>query len=148
MSTDLMIPEDQNTAIATPIDGSNPIAGMYSSISAESIQERLQLFDSVSNAQSLEDHINECINVENVIIQPVEIIDKLTGELTTQNRITLIDNNGVAYACVSIGVETSMKQLFAIVGKPPWVGGIPLKPVKQQGNNGYEFTSLQLFKGE
>lgn len=147
MTTELAIAEDSTQAIATPIDGNNPVAGMYCSLKSETIEERLAIFDAVSNAQTLEDHLNECINVENILIQPVETVDKLTGEVTARNRISLIDTDGVAYACMSIGVETALKQLFGIVGEPPWNGGIALTPVKQQGNNGYKYTTLQLWKG-
>ena len=148
MTEEMAIVESNATAIASPINGENPISGMYSSLKSDSMQERLEVFDAVSNAQALEDHINERINVENIIIQPVERIDKLTGEITQGNRITLIDTDKVAFACMSLGVETALKQLFGIVGEPPWKGGIPLVAVKQTGNNGYKFTTLQLWKGD
>lgn len=128
------------------IDTSNPIGGMYSSMKSETREDRLDLFEAVTNAEALEDHINERIDVQDVTIQPVEFADSLTGELKMQNRITLITPEKDAFACTSLGVETSLKQLFGIVGEPPWIPAIPLKAVKQQGNGKYKFTSLQLFK--
>lgn len=128
------------------IDTSNPIGGMYSSMKAETREEKLDLFEAVTNAEPLEDHINECINVQDVTIQPVEFVDDVTGEIKMQNRITLITPEKDAFVCTSLGVETSLKQLFGIVGNPPWIPPIPLKPVKQQGNGKYKFTALQLFK--
>lgn len=128
------------------IDTSNPIGGMYSSMKSETREERLDLFEAVTNAEPLEDHINECIMVQDVTIQPVEFVDSVTGECKMQNRITLITPDKDAFACTSLGVETSLKQLFGIVGNPPWVPALPLKAVKQQGNGKYKFTSLQLFK--
>lgn len=128
------------------IDTSNPIGGMYSSMRAETREERLDLFEAVTNAELLEDHLGECIMVQDVTIQPVEFVDNVTGEFKMQNRITLITPSKEAYACTSLGVETSLKQLFGIVGNPPWEPAIPLKAVKQQGNGKYKFTALQLFK--
>jgi hypothetical protein len=119
---------------------------MYSSMKSETREERLDLFEAVTNAEPLEDHINECIMVQDVTIQPVEFVDSVTGEYKMQNRITLITPDKDAFACTSLGVETSLKQLFGIVGNPPWVPALPLKAVKQQGNGKYKFTSLQLFK--
>ena len=43
-------------------------------------------------------------------------------------------------------LETAIKQLFGIVGMPPWNPPIDFKAVKQQGRNSYKFTTLQLWK--
>ena len=72
--------------------------------------------------------------------------DNATGEITQRNRIVLITPKGDAYGCTSTGVETSMKNLFSIVGCPPWNPAIKFEVVKKQGRNGYKFTSLQRHK--
>lgn len=121
--------------------------GMYCSIHAETQADRLDIYEAVSNSLPLDDMVGKTVVVENVIIQPVEMVDNATGEVGMRNRIVLITPDGDAYGCTSTGVETSMKNLFAIVGCPPWTPAIEFDIVKKQGRNGYKFTTLQRHKG-
>lgn len=114
---------------------------------AMTMDDRLKIFNAVNNAQSLEDLINTrtTISVSNVIIQPVETVDRATGEQLQRNRIVLICEDGAAYGCMSTGVETALRNLFAIVGNPDeWEHAITMRPVKLQGKNGFKFTTLEL----
>lgn len=120
--------------------------GMYCSIHAETQEDRLDIYEAVSNSLSLDDMVGKAVEVENVIIQPVEMTDNATGEIMQRNRIVLITPKGDAYGCTSTGVETSMKNLFSIVGCPPWNPAIKFDVVKKQGRNGYKFTTLQRHK--
>lgn len=135
-----------NEIVAAESTNNEVTKGMYCSMSAESQQERLAVFDAVSNSGSVDDMIGKNIAVKDVVIQPVDLLDKATGEMRTANRIVLIDENGEAYGCVSQGVETSLKNLIAIVGEPTWEPAINLTPTKKQGSNGYKFTTLALTK--
>lgn len=121
-------------------------AGMYCSIQAETQADRLEIYEAVSNSMPLDDLVGKTIDVENVIVQPVEMLDNATGETVVRNRIVLITPDETAYGCISTGVETSMKNLFAIVGCPPWNPAICFDVVKKQGRNGYKFTALQYHK--
>lgn len=137
----------ENTELAT-INNETPdfSRGMFCSIHAETQADRLDIYEAVSNSQPLDDMVGKVVVVENVIIQPVEMTNNATGEQTMRNRIVLITPDGDAYGCTSTGVETSMRNLFAIVGCPPWNPAIAFDVVKKQGRNGYKFTSLQRHK--
>ena len=129
---------DQN---ATPIN-----AGFYCSMQADTQADRLAIYDAVSNSESLDDMVGKVIAITDVVIQPVEMTDNATGEVRDMNRIVLICEDGKAYGCTSSGVETSIKNLLGIVGMPPWNPAIKMVPTKQQGRNGYKFTTLALAK--
>ena len=129
--------------LATIDSAADIFRGMYSSIQAETQADRLDIYDAVSNSEPLDDIVGSYLEVEHVIIQPVEMCDSATGEVRVRNRIVLITPDGKAYGCSSRGVETSIKNLFSIVGCPPWNPAIALDVVKKQGRNGYKFTSLQ-----
>lgn len=122
------------------------LGGLWSSITAETQDERLQIYDAVSNSMPLDDMVGKTITISDVILQPTEVTDNATGELENRTRIVLITPEGDAYGCMSTGVETSIKNLFGIVGTPPWEPAITMEIVKKQGRNGYKFTSLQLPK--
>lgn len=121
-------------------------AGFYCSMQAETQADRLAIYDAVSNSDSLDDMVGKVIAITDVVIQPVEMTDNATGEVCNRHRIVLICEDGKAYGCTSSGVETSIKNLFGIVGMPPWNPGIKMVPTKQQGRNGYKFTTLALAK--
>lgn len=129
--------------------GTSPdmVKGMYCSVHADTQEARLDIYEAVSNSRALDDLVGSYIEVENVIIQPVELTNINTGELEQRNRIVLMTPDGEAYGCSSRGVEMSMKNLFSIVGCPPWTPAIKLDVIKKQGRNGYKFTSLQRHKG-
>lgn len=138
----------ENTELATITNDAPDFSrGMYCSIHAETQADRLDIYEAVSNSLPLDDMVGKTVAVENVIIQPVEMVDNATGEVGMRNRIVLITPDGDAYGCTSTGVETSMKNLFAIVGCPPWTPAIQFDIVKKQGRNGYKFTTLQRHKG-
>lgn len=122
------------------------LGGLWSSITADTQEERLQIYDAVSNSMPLDDMVGKTITISDVILQPTEVADNATGELENRTRIVLITPEGDAYGCMSTGVETSIKNLFGIVGTPPWEPAITMEVAKKQGRNGYKFTSLQLPK--
>ena len=136
--TNEIMPTEQNV---TPIN-----TGIYCSMQAETQADRLAIYDAVSNSESLDDMVGKVIAITDVVIQPVEMTDNSTGEVRDMSRIVLICEDGKAYGCTSTGVETSVKNLFGIVGMPPWSPAIKMEPTKQQGRNGYKFTTLALAK--
>lgn len=117
-------------------------SGFYCSRQAETQEDRLAIYDAVSNSDSLDDMIGKVICITDVVIQPVQMVNNATGEVRNMNRIVLICDDDKAYGCTSTGVETSIKNIFGIVGMPPWNPGLKMMPVKQQGRNGYKFTTL------
>lgn len=121
-------------------------AGFYCSMQSETQADRLAIYDAVSNSDSLDDMVGKAIAICDVVIQPVEMSDDSTGETRSMNRIVLICEDGKAYGCTSSGVETSIRNLFGIVGMPPYSPAIKMVPTKQQGRNGYKFTTLALAK--
>ena len=136
----------EQTAIEAPVNPANPTAGMYCSMKAGTREEKLAIFKAISDPEPLEDHIGERLDVEHIMIQPVELPDPITGELKTNNRFTLITVDGQAYNTTSKGVDIVMQNLFAVMGTPPWVGGIPLVAHKEQGSNKYKYTTLRLWE--
>lgn len=130
-----------NNELATT-ETNNNLAG-YCSFKAETMEERLKVANAVSSAKSLEDFIGQTFNLKDILIQPVEMTDRATGEVVINNRIILIDEQGNAYSCMSKGVEQFLRNLLSIVGEPnTWDYAIPVTPTKMQGTNGYKFTTL------
>lgn len=119
-------------------------ANIFCSMDGETQEERLRIYAAVNDAQSLEEFIGQPINMTDIVIQPVQTVNGQTGEIEVRNRIVLIDDAGNAYGCMSTGVETCIRNLFAIVGAAPWNPGITVVPQKKQGRNGFKFTTLEI----
>lgn len=142
MPNEIVKPEE------TAIDSTNPTAGsIWTSITAETRDERAKLYAAVSDAESLEEHIGERLNVVDVVIEGIEVQDPLTQEMRPANRIVLVCEDGSAYASVSTGVEGAIKKMFSIIGSPTWTPALPIVAEKRPGKNGFKFTTLNLWKG-
>jgi len=123
----------------------NTLPDMWSSINGGTREERLAIFDAISNCGSLEDQEGTIINLENVIFQQVEM-ENDDGDTVDATRIVVIDDKGKAYGCVSSGVHTALKNLFGCMGVPPYDPAIPLLVEKKQGRGKYKFTTLSYVK--
>lgn len=104
----------------------------YCSLNAETPEEKKALFNAQNNsAKRLADCINETIAVKHVFVEVVNCINKETGEVNVCPRIVLIDDNGIGYACVSLGIFGAVKKLFYVFGEPlTWESPVTIK-VKQ-----------------
>lgn len=67
-----------------------------------------------------DDNPGAVINMKDVLIHNVQIADESTGELTTQPRTIIIDDKGVTYSSVSMGVLGSLQKIFALFGQPTY----------------------------
>lgn len=120
--------------------------GFKSSIQGATREEQNLIYKAVTNAERLSDHLGQRLDVTDVLIQPVELDDPVTGETTVNTRITLITEDRKAYTAISKGVETALKNMFQIFGDPSWKPAIPLVAEKKRGNGGFEFMTLNLYE--
>ena len=129
---DLTVREEAN------VDGENMIVDLttrqmqYCSMTANTDEEKAKLFNATNNtAHRLADSINMTINAKDVFVEVVNCTNQETGEVTKCPRIVLIDDKNEGYQCVSIGIFSALKKLFAVYGEPSnWTNPIPLE-VKQ-----------------
>lgn len=120
--------------------------GFKSSIQGATREEQNLIYKAVTNAERLSDHLGQRLDVTDVLIQPVELADPVTGEVDVNTRITLITEDRKAYTAISKGVETALKNMFQIFGDPSWTPAIPLVAEKKRGNGGFEFMTLNLYE--
>lgn len=104
----------------------------YCSMRPKTQEEKVKLYNAMNNPEKrLADCINEVITVKDVYVEAVNCTNRETGETQVCPRVVLIDDNGVGYQCVSIGIFSALKKIFAIFGEPnEWDAPLRLK-VKQ-----------------
>lgn len=109
----------------------NPTEQFYCSIVNDgSRKSAIKIYNAINSAdEQLADHINEVLEIVNIVAHPVELVDEEDGEVFTALRTILIAKDGKAYSAVSGGITNSIARIFAIVGKPDG-GAWEKEPVK------------------
>lgn len=74
-------------------------------------EQRVNLFNAVNNAEGLSDQVGKDLYLTGFIVQDVEKENEKTGEIICSKLITVIDNEGKAYATNSKPFLQSLKQL-------------------------------------
>ena len=123
-------------------------------MSGETIEQRMEVFRAVSDAESLADHENEPFMLKNILTQVVEVveeIDEATGlvkeEAGQYTRATLIAADGKAYSSGSKGIVNSVESILSIIGEPnTWPeAGIPFKMTRHKASKpGHFYHKLTL----
>lgn len=121
---------DENSSFIADLQAPRMVS--YCSMTAVTQDEKKKLYNSINSTDKrVGDCINEVINVKDVYVEIVNCISKETGEETKCPRTVLIDDKGVSYQAVSLGVFNGLKKVFQIFGQPHnWESPIALK-VKQ-----------------
>lgn len=121
------------------LEGSNLAA--FCSVNAETMEEKALVFNAANNPQhKISDFINKKIMVRDVYAETLELVNKETGEVDKAPRIVLIDANGEAYECVSVGMFSALKKLIATFGEPTWKQPIPVVVKQEKVANGSMLT--------
>ena len=113
----------------------------FCSVKAETMAEKALVFNAANNPQhKVNDFINKKILLKDVYAETLELCNAETGESEKAPRIVLIDENGEAYECVSVGMFSSLKKLIATFGEPTWEDPIPVVVKQEKVKNGSMLT--------
>lgn len=134
-----------STDVVAVIAGlNNPQQGFYSSIKSDDFSTRLQIAAAMTTSEPVDNNLGKEIKLVNFIVQPVELQNRLTGEINTAPRIVLIDEDGAAFHATSIGILSSLRNIISVLGEPAsWPAPVNIQIVKQKGNNGYSFFTIK-----
>lgn len=119
----------------------------FCSMTAETEEEKAHLFNVINNPEKrLADCINMTIQAKHLYIEVVNCTNEETGEITACPRIVIIDEKGVAYQAVSLGIYSALKKVIQIFGTPQtWKQAIPLE-VKQVTKGTRKMLTLNIGK--
>lgn len=128
---------DTINALAIAANDDSSLA--FSSMKAETTQEKAALFNAISNpSHKLGDVINKVIYVKDIYCEIIEmqksdrdgnlmfdaddepIMDKVP-------RIVLIDADGDTYQAISVSVMNNIQRLFKMFGAPTWEPALPIE---------------------
>lgn len=104
---------------------------MFCSMEPKDDKERAMLFNAMNNPDKrLGDCINTTIKMKDLFCEVVSLENKNTGEIDKCPRIVIIDDKGVGYAAVSLGIYSALKKIIALYGPPTWEQPVPVE-IKQ-----------------
>lgn len=96
------------------------------SIEAKDRKSAAKVYKALNNPDHrVGDFINKEINIQDVLIEPIEVTNDETGEMNLAPRVVLIDDMGKAYQAVSQGIANSVLLMKKIFGDPTWDEPIP-----------------------
>lgn len=93
----------------------------FCSMMAETREEKAAMYNAMNNPDKrLADCINMEINAKDLYIEVVNCTNEETGEVNACPRIVIIDDQGVSYQAVSIGIYSALKKAIQVFGAPTW----------------------------
>lgn len=109
----------------------DPNGNFYCSLKNDGTRKsQAMIFNAINGAdEQVADHINEVLELVNVVAHPVTLTDEETGEIVNALRVVLIDKNGKSYVAVSGGIANAVSRIMGIVGDPS-NGAWEKEPVK------------------
>lgn len=103
----------------------------FCSMTAETDEDKAKLYNAMNNPDKrLADCVNMTIKAKDLYVEVVNCTNEETGEVTACPRIVIIDDKGVGYQAVSIGIFSALKKVIQIFGVPTWEKPVLLE-VKQ-----------------
>ena len=122
-------------------------AGIMSTFTGDNFFEvAKQQLAATSNSTPLSDALGTTILLDNFVIQPVEIPNEKTGELSQSARVTLVDStNGKSYHGTSMALVNSLKQIVAALGNrlpSDWAEPLPIQVQEEKSRAGYRFFKI------
>lgn len=123
----------------------NGIVNTYCSMPCETFEEKQKIFNVINNCgNSLQDHINEEIEIMHIYLDNLTLANEETGEVNECARTILIATDGQAYQAVSIGVFNAVKKLLWLFGQPlNWEKPLRIK-VKQISKGANKILTFDL----
>lgn len=153
-NTDLAIPASQLTGARADIAafqaGNVPI---FSTVPGTSFEDKQKTLKATTNSERLKEVLGQTLSLEHFILQAVTLSDNAeadpeTGEVSEGAEVVraiLLTKEGKAYHAISNGVLKSLQNIYGMLGEPSsWPEPVKVKPVLQQGRNGFEFMTLKL----
>lgn len=130
--------QDASSIIASLRSDSGSV---FSTFVGDDFETKVSIFDAVTNAEDVADHLGETILLSNVVAQSITINDDETGNPIDVVRLVLVAEDGAAYGAISGGIARSLSTLFGILGQPnTWATSLPVKVVQEGTGTRKYFT--------
>ena len=105
---------------------------------------KIKLYSALQNAEKLDEHLNEPLDMTNAVAQAVQVTDDQTGEISNTVRVIIVTADGKAYAATSPTLAAGLNTMFGIFGTPnTWTEPLTIKVVERRSRRGFKFFSIE-----
>lgn len=120
-------------------------AGEYSSLSAETFEDKLALVTAVQSSEPVDPTIlNKKINWRHIIVQTPEMLNEQTKEMERTPRMVFVADDGKAYHAFGAPLFRDVRQVLSILGEPQtWPGALPAT-IKKEGTGSRKYFTLKI----
>lgn len=120
MNEIIMVNKDDVANVDLLSELKNPEGAFFCSITDDGTRKsKTAIFNAINGAEdTVANHINEVLEVVDVVAHPIELVNEETGEIVRTLRTVLIDKKGKAYTAVSQGITSALSRIFSIIGSP------------------------------
>ena len=116
----------------------------YCSIKGDTREALVAMYNAINSPDhKLSDFVGKKLNIKDISIERVENMNDETGEMATNARVVLIDDNGESYTCVSSGIYSAIKKLVAVFGEPTWEPALPVEVQNLSTKKGRKTMTLK-----
>ena len=136
--------ENNNTELIAFNTGDTELGTVQHFIDTSTREGKIKLYSALQNAEKLDEHLNEPLNMTNAVAQAVQVTDDQTGEISNTVRVIIVTDEGKAYAATSPTLAAGLNTMFGIFGTPnTWAEPLCIKVVERRSRRGFKFFSIE-----
>ena len=121
-------------------NGNNAVTHFFDT---STMDGKMALYNAMQTPDKVDDHLNEELDVTNVLAQAVEVMNNETGEMRQSTRVVVVAEQG-NFSATSPTLAHAFANLFCVFGTPnTWAEPLKLKLVERKSRNGYKFFDIQ-----
>lgn len=137
--------ENNNSTALVAFNTENTELGTVQHFIDTSTREgKVKLYSALQNAEKLDEHLNEPLEMVNAVAQAVQVTDDQTGDVSTTVRVIIVTADGKAYAATSPTLAAGLNTMFGIFGTPNnWTEPLSIKVVERRSRRGFKFFSIE-----
>lgn len=136
--------ENNNTELIAFNTGDTELGTVQHFIDTSTREGKIKLYSALQNAEKLDEHLNEPLNMTNAVAQAVQVTDDQTGEISNTVRVIIVTDEGKAYAATSPTLAAGLNTMFGIFGTPnTWTEPLCIKVVERRSRRGFKFFSIE-----
>ena len=137
--------ENNNSTALVAFNTENTELGTVQHFIDTSTREgKIKLYSALQNAEKLDEHLNEPLDMVNAVAQAVQVTDDQTGEVSSTVRVIIVTADNKAYAATSPTLAAGLNTMFGIFGTPnAWTEPLTIKVVERRSRRGFKFFSIE-----
>lgn len=136
--------ENNSTALVAFNTENTELGTVQHFIDTSTREGKIKLYSALQNAEKLDEHLNEPLDMVNAVAQAVQVTDDQTGEVSNTVRVIIVTADNKAYAATSPTLAAGLNTMFGIFGTPNvWDEPLTIKVIERRSRRGFKFFSIE-----